>query len=107
MLKVAELSTWSKYFRWEFPKFTNWIPDIEAWIKDREYVHDCDNCGDETSYFVVMENGEAKFYKLYHNWYWDGYGTGESQLINDFEFTECSRDEIAGSDAKKNLGFVV
>jgi hypothetical protein len=112
MIKIAELTKYHKYFRWE-PLERADEGFVHAYIREREYVFDSDNCGDRNSIWVVMVDGVATFYSLHHEWWWDGDGTKEGDedddgpyLENTFEFKIVTRESLTG-EAKENLRFVV
>ena len=105
MIRVGKLSTSPKYFRWEFVK----DPDkfsVGQWIKDRQWVWDSDNCGEETTFWAVVRGSKPHFYKVTHSWHWHDYGGEEAELVNEFEITEVETRTLV-ADAKENLKFVV
>ena len=104
MMKVAKLSVYHEYFKWKFivgPDF-----NVENFIKNKERVHDADSCGDCISFWVVVTDGEPKFYRSEHSWYWHNYGQEDSELINEFDIAEVPKIGVL-EEAKDNLRFVV
>lgn len=103
-MKIASLSKYHKFFRWDFvDDETNIIEYIEQLL----WLYDSDNCGDHTEFWVVSHNGETKFYKSQHTWWWHNYGEEDSRLENEFTITEIERKDISGKSAIENLRFVV
>lgn len=106
MVRLAKLSVYPEYFRWTFlkPEFDKaaWV---KTWIEKREMVYDTDDGGEEISYWVVIINGVAEFYKLQHIWGWTS-SNRDRELENHFEFTEVTREDL-DKKAKENLKFVV
>lgn len=103
MIRVAELSVYPKYFRWEFPKGNF---NIEDWIKAKKSVFDADTPGNQTSYWVVDEDSRCKFYRAKHFWDLD-YGTS-LEIYNEFEIREiCISDMNATKYARMNLNNIV
>ena len=105
MIKVAELSTLDRYFRWEYITKPNF--NFEYWVKEKQYIYDADSSGDDTSYWVVMIDGETKYYSVYHEWYWYHYGQEDSHLENEFTITEITKEGVTEKYAKENLKFLV
>jgi len=103
MYKVADLSVNPRYFKWDFIKEDF---NVENYIKRKEYVYDADSCGNETNFWVVVKEGTPRFYRSYHEWYWNNYGQEDSELINEFEIEEVTQETLNG-DAKINLRFVI
>lgn len=107
MIRVANLSVWPEYFRWQF--ITSAEFDFSDWIQNKLYVWDCDNGGDDHYYYVVIENDQVTFYKVEHSYYWDSASDdeiAENYVRNIFEITKCSKKDI-GSWSRDNLKFIV
>ena len=107
MLKVANLSVYPKYFKWKF--ISN--PDkfnFEKWVMNKEEIHDCDNSGYRISYWTVCNNGEYKFYRVYHEWYWTNEGGYYDFVNNYFEVRETYKGDIIEEKyVKENLKFLI
>lgn len=99
-VSIANLSVSPRYFRWLFESPAS----FEDWVKDREWVWDADNCGDDTSYWVVMKE-KPVFYRVKHSWWWQEYGD-DPGLQNEFEVTEVPSAAL-DQYAKECLKFVV
>ena len=94
MIRVADLSSYHpKYFKWKFIKEPNKF-NFENWVKDELFVYDSDNSGDDTSYWVVSNDGEHKFYKVYHEWYWTTDSEGFNVVENNFEIKEVNKNDV-------------
>lgn len=102
ILRYANLSQYPEYFRWSFPVPKNF--DVIERIKEDQWVHDCDNCGSSTDYYVVVSDTDTKYYKVEHEWGWNW--DDENDLYNDFEIKEVTAAELDAA-ATKNLRFVV
>lgn len=101
MMKVARLDTY--YFKWEFVSEPF---DFKKWVKEKSWVYDFDQCGDEVSFWVTMKEGEPTFYRVRHDWYWHNYGLEDSEAMNDFEIRIVQKDAL-DKEAAKALRFVV
>jgi len=106
ILRYADLSVYPQYFRWQFPdKQENF--DVIDYIKQAMWVHDCDDCGSNVDFYVVVTDTETKYYRIQHEWGWTNWtDLDERDLYNDFEIAEVKRDEL-DEYAIKNLRFVV
>ena len=98
-IKFGKINDYSKnrkldYFKWHFAE-TDDIPKyIKEMCEESEYVNDSDNSGDDTYYYVVGHEGEFRFFKIRHSWYWHNFGQENSNLENEFEFSEITKEEV-------------
>jgi hypothetical protein len=62
-------------------------------LQDALWTHDADNCGSSLSFWaLVHDDGSTTFLKCYHSWDIDY--DPEWNLVNDFTFTDVTRDEM-------------
>jgi hypothetical protein len=95
-----------KYFHWTFVDASK-FKSIEKYIKDEEWVWDCQNGDECTTFWVIIMNDDTpKFYRSKHSWEWERYGQEDSHLVNIFDIMEVGRDDVVGS-ARENLRFVI
>ena len=95
MIKVANLSSYPEYFKWEFIKNPDKF-NFENWVKNKLFVYDSDNSGNDISYWVVSEDGVNKYYKVYHEWCWwetniEGFNV---YVENIFEITKVNKNDV-------------
>lgn len=101
MIRIANLSNDSKYFKWLF------VPepfDFNAWVKEEKWVLDCDICNDYTNYWVVMTDPRPTYYKVYHSYWVED--SEDWYVANEFETSIVDVSQL-DKYAKKNLKFVV
>jgi hypothetical protein len=105
MIKLANLSTSPKYFKWKFIEGTEF--NVENYIKKKEWVHDSDSFdNNNTTFWVLVIDGVSKFYKSEHTWEWHNYGEQDAHVINEFDIKEITKVELS-DEAKGNTRFVV
>jgi len=104
MIRVADLSVDPRYFKWNFVDQENL--NIENYIKKKEYLYDANSCGDETNYWVVVKEGNPRFYRSEHDWYWHNYDEEDAYLVNEFDIQEVDRQDL-NEEARKNLRFII
>jgi hypothetical protein len=112
MVRLAELSTYPDYFRWQFIK--NPVVTMKMWYEEEYWVWDSDDCGSCTSFWVWIKDIEPPiFYRIHHEWWQDSDGgwinEDEVRQITKAELMEEIKkvDKFTQDYVKRNLGFVV
>lgn len=103
MIRIADLSGLPRYFKWEFVRDYHGFM-IENWIKTREWVWDCDQGGECTKFWVIVEDGcRPRLWRSNHSWYWIDYGTETAEVINDFEIFRVAKDDLDKYEGKSEV----